>query len=126
MHIQMSGYREKRIPIACDLNYVTFLNILIGGVPGLLVDSFDGAMGKLKPEAINVNLEPTSALAGPMEKGDESNMTPMGTWGAGVARRLARQGLGPSVRRDRSSLSRYGVPSQRLDSPATCSHSQAP
>lgn len=75
VRIEQSGYQEQRIPIACDLNYVAFLNILIGGIPGLLVDAFDGAMGELKPEAVNVNLAPIGELAGPTKRADESNVS---------------------------------------------------
>jgi hypothetical protein len=56
--IQKEGYREVRVPISVDFNHFALTNILTGGIPGVMIDAFDGAMGELKPESVDVVLEP--------------------------------------------------------------------
>lgn len=61
--IHKDGYRDEAVPIKCDLNLVSLGNILIGGIPGLLIDAGDGAMGELKPSSVSVTLQPSSLEA---------------------------------------------------------------
>jgi hypothetical protein len=57
--IAKPGYQTAQVPIGSSLNPWTAGNIVFGGVPGLVVDPYTGAMWKPKPSEISLNLNPT-------------------------------------------------------------------
>jgi hypothetical protein len=65
--IHKDGYRDETVPIECGLNIVSLGNMvfLVFGIPGLLIDGADGAMGELKPSRVSVTLQPSSPEAPP-------------------------------------------------------------
>lgn len=54
--ISMEGYREERLMIGQKLQPWVIGNLLCGGVLGLIVDAVSGAIWKLEPETIYVEL----------------------------------------------------------------------
>ena len=58
--VTLEGHEPKRIYLEQSLNPKTFWNILIGGIPGLLVDGVSGAIWKLEPETIMITLQTAS------------------------------------------------------------------
>jgi PEGA domain len=57
IEISKEGYRVATVILRHTLSGATAGNILIGGVIGLAVDGCSGAMFKLVPERVDVNLE---------------------------------------------------------------------
>ncbi len=55
--IEMSGYEPFEMLIEKKLSGWVFGNILIGGLPGLIVDALTGAMYKLDPDKVKVTLQ---------------------------------------------------------------------
>lgn len=60
---KVNGYKSKTIQLTHGLNGWFFGNLLFGGIPGGAVDAIDGAMWKLEPSSINVQLQ-TAMLNG--------------------------------------------------------------
>jgi hypothetical protein len=54
--VTMPGYREETIHIDKTFSFVFLGNLLLGGVPGMIVDLITGAYNDLKPTSINVSL----------------------------------------------------------------------
>jgi hypothetical protein len=57
--IAKPGYQTAQVPIGSSLNPWTAGNVVFGGVPGLVVDPYTGAMWKPNPSEISLNLHPT-------------------------------------------------------------------
>lgn len=58
--IKLAGYKDKVIPIYQEFNGWTICNICIGGILGVGIDFFTGALFKLAPQQIRVSLETAS------------------------------------------------------------------
>jgi hypothetical protein len=58
--ISAPGYQTSQVPIGSTLNPWILGNILIGGVPGIFIDSATGAAWKPKRSEINQHLAPLS------------------------------------------------------------------
>ncbi len=58
--VTLEGHESKRIYLEQSLNPKTFWNILIGGIPGLVIDGVSGAIWKLEPETITITLQTAS------------------------------------------------------------------
>ncbi len=58
IEISKEGYRLATVILRHTLSGATAGNILVGGIIGLAVDGCSGAMYKLVPERVDVNLEP--------------------------------------------------------------------
>jgi len=58
IEISKEGYSVATVILRHTLSGATAGNILIGGIVGLAVDGCSGAMYKLVPERVDVNLEP--------------------------------------------------------------------
>jgi len=70
------GYLSAQVPIAYTLNPWLLGNILLGGVPGLVVDSATGAAWKPRRSEIHQHLEPLAGL--PPIPLDNDSETPSG------------------------------------------------
>lgn len=57
VYISMPGYREERVHITQSFNPVFLGNLILGGLPGMIVDLITGAVNELKPATINVTLQ---------------------------------------------------------------------
>ncbi len=55
--INLEGYKEVTVAISHKFNSWVFGNILIGGIPGLIIDYITGAMNDLEPGVISIGLE---------------------------------------------------------------------
>lgn len=58
--VTLEGHESKRIHLEQSLNPKTLWNILLGGIPGLIVDGISGAIWKLEPETIMITLQTAS------------------------------------------------------------------
>ena len=58
--VTLEGHESKRIYLEQSLNPKTLWNILIGGIPGFIVDGISGAIWKLEPETIMITLQTAS------------------------------------------------------------------
>ena len=63
VEISLDGYETKTIEIKKELSGWVAGNILLGGLIGLAVDAITGAMYKLEPDLVSVQLEKNSASA---------------------------------------------------------------
>jgi hypothetical protein len=63
VEITLEGYETKTIQIKKKLSGWVAGNILLGGLIGLAIDAITGAMYKLEPEFVSVELEKMSASA---------------------------------------------------------------
>ncbi len=63
--ISLDGYGAETVQVLKGgLEGAVFANLLCGGIPGLLIDGMGGAMYKLEPNSINVELKQVTAQAG--------------------------------------------------------------
>ena len=65
--IGLDGYEPQTVPILkgdIEIGAAVCGNVLCTGLLGLLVDHFSGAMFKLEPNSINVQLKEVTALDG--------------------------------------------------------------
>lgn len=58
IEISKDGYRTAQVTLRHTVSGATAGNLLVGGIIGIAVDSCSGAMFKLVPERVDVNLEP--------------------------------------------------------------------
>ena len=58
--VTLEGHAPKQIHLAKSINPATFWNLLIGGVPGWIIDGVSGAIWKLEPETITITLQTAS------------------------------------------------------------------
>ena len=65
--ITLPGYNEQKIYVAKELSMVFLGNLIIGGVPGMLVDVITGAMWDLKPAVVSVSLSRATGARGETE-----------------------------------------------------------
>lgn len=66
------GFQSAQVPIASTLNPWVFGNILLGGIPGLVVDSATGAAWKPKYAEVHQHLQPLAGLPPlPLDEGSE-------------------------------------------------------
>ena len=56
--VELEGYETQRSYIRGRANAWVWANILLGGVPGIMVDWLTGAIGDLDPDSIHLTLEP--------------------------------------------------------------------
>jgi hypothetical protein len=56
--ISAPGYQTAQVPIGSTLNPWLAGNVIIGGIPGIVIDSATGAAWKPKRDEINLNLVP--------------------------------------------------------------------
>jgi hypothetical protein len=66
--ISAPGYQTAQVPIGSTLNPWLLGNVLIGGIPGLVIDSATGAAWKPKRDEVNQNLMP---FEGPVFSGTD-------------------------------------------------------
>lgn len=52
------GYETATSKIRCSIAPWFWANILLGGIPGMIVDGVTGAYGQLAPDIVHVKLEP--------------------------------------------------------------------
>jgi hypothetical protein len=57
--IAKPGFQTAQVPINSSVNWWTAGNVVVGGVPGLVIDPYTGAMWKPNPSEISLNLNPT-------------------------------------------------------------------
>ena len=55
--VSLEGHESKRIYLEQSLNPKTFWNILVGGIPGLIIDGVSGAIWNLEPETVMITLQ---------------------------------------------------------------------
>jgi hypothetical protein len=58
--IEKPGYSTAHVPINSTLNPWIAGNVIFGGIPGLVIDPYTGAMWQPTPTAINEELQPSS------------------------------------------------------------------
>jgi len=58
--VTLEGHKSKRIYLEQSLNPKTLWNLLIGGIPGWIIDGVSGAIWKLEPETITITLQTAS------------------------------------------------------------------
>ncbi len=58
--VTLEGHESKRIYLEQSVNPKTFWNILIGGIPGWILDGVSGAIWQLEPETITITLQTVS------------------------------------------------------------------
>lgn len=56
VNIKLAGYKESITQVSQSLQGWFWGNLLCGGVVGMLIDYFSGAMWDLEPETINISL----------------------------------------------------------------------
>ena len=61
--VTLAGHASKQIHLAKSINPATFWNLLIGGIPGWIIDGVSGAIWKLEPETITITLQ-TASIGG--------------------------------------------------------------
>lgn len=69
--IEKPGYRLAQVDISPRLNPWLLGNVVIGGVPGLILDPYTGAMWNLTPSEIASNLTPTALADAEDQKHDD-------------------------------------------------------
>ena len=77
VEVSKEGYRTATVILRHTMNGATAGNILAGGVIGIGVDAMSGAMYKLIPDRIDVNLEAQSAPAPAVSPMAESPAQPV-------------------------------------------------
>lgn len=65
--VQMPGYGWRAIRLTRSIVPEVFLNILVGGIPGLVIDIATGALSRYNQDYINVDLDhiPGYSMAAP-------------------------------------------------------------
>jgi hypothetical protein len=58
--IEKPGYSTAHVPINSTVNPWILGNVIFGGIPGLVIDPYTGAMWQPTPTAINEELQPSS------------------------------------------------------------------
>ncbi len=58
--VTLEGHESKRIYLEHSLNPKTLWNLIIGGIPGWIIDGVSGAIWKLEPETITITLQTAS------------------------------------------------------------------
>ena len=58
--IEKPGYSTAHVPIDSTVNPWVAGNVIFGGIPGLIVDPYTGAMWQPSPKAINELLQPSN------------------------------------------------------------------
>ncbi len=58
--VTLDGHAPKQIHLSHSINPATFWNLLIGGIPGWIIDGVTGAIWKLEPETITITLQTAS------------------------------------------------------------------
>lgn len=58
--VTLEGHAPKQIHLEQSINPATFWNLLIGGIPGWIIDGVSGAIWKLEPETIMITLQTAS------------------------------------------------------------------
>ena len=58
--VTLDGHTPKQIHLEQSINPATFWNLLIGGIPGWIIDGVSGAIWKLEPETITITLQTAS------------------------------------------------------------------
>jgi len=59
--ISLEGYTDYTTVLQRNVSGWVWGNILLGGIPGLIIDAASGSMYKLSPEIIDVTLAETNA-----------------------------------------------------------------
>jgi hypothetical protein len=54
--VTLEGYKVTKVHISKNFDALFLGNLLCGGVVGMIIDGVNGAMWKLEPNAININL----------------------------------------------------------------------
>ena len=54
-----TGYETQQVKITKSMNGWVLANILLGGIPGIVIDLITGAAAKLEPDSITVTLTPS-------------------------------------------------------------------
>ncbi len=60
VYVTLDGHTPKQIHLEHSINPKTFWNLLIGGIPGWIIDGVSGAIWKLEPETITITLQTVS------------------------------------------------------------------
>ena len=58
--VTLEGHEPKQIHLQKSINPATFWNLLVGGIPGWIIDGVSGAIWKLEPETITITLQTAS------------------------------------------------------------------
>ena len=66
------GYQKQTMTLTQGINGWFWVNILFGGVVGMVIDGVDGAMHKLEPAVVNISLQrgPGDSLFGVVQELD--------------------------------------------------------
>lgn len=66
------GYQPQMLPLTQGINGWFWVNLLFGGLVGMVVDGVDGAMHKLEPAIVNISLQrgPGDSLFGVVQERD--------------------------------------------------------
>jgi hypothetical protein len=67
------GYQTQIMPLTQGINGWFWVNILFGGLVGMVIDGVDGAMHKLEPAIVNISLQrgPGDSLFGVVQELDD-------------------------------------------------------
>jgi hypothetical protein len=57
VEISLEGYQKQTVPITQSFNAIYLVNILCGGLVGLIIDPITGAMWNLEPNEINITMK---------------------------------------------------------------------
>ena len=57
VEITLEGYQKQTVPIMQSFNALYLVNILCGGLVGLIIDPITGAMWNLEPNEINITMK---------------------------------------------------------------------
>jgi hypothetical protein len=57
LKIELDGYKPYQTNLSRGMNGWIFGNIILGGIPGLIIDAATGSMYKLTPESVTASLE---------------------------------------------------------------------
>ncbi|MBW8036705.1 MAG: PEGA domain-containing protein [Planctomycetes bacterium] len=58
--VTLEGHASKQVHLEQSINPATFWNLLIGGIPGWIIDGVSGAIWKLEPETVTITLQTAS------------------------------------------------------------------
>ncbi len=61
--VTLAGHAPRQVHLAQAINPATFWNLLIGGIPGWIIDGVSGAIWKLEPETVTITLQ-TASIGG--------------------------------------------------------------
>jgi hypothetical protein len=61
--LKLPGYDPQRAYISARTNPWVFANLLLGGIPGTLVDFYSGAWIRLSPSEIEIELVPVRSTS---------------------------------------------------------------